>query len=363
MKQINLRLSHTRKHSFLNPSLWLSCFCLSICLLTNPVVAHDPRPLKIDITHINSDGHVVVKWKTPAALPYKSRPFVELVAPCQPRSEVLESRQTNAYFARQDYLCPQTENAAIKLRIIYPYGNPSLASFIKYQASDRLATPPITHMLAPDRLIWEVPHEISETKNRAAPIYLQLGFTHILEGWDHLLFLLCLIILSATPKRLLLGITGFTVSHSISLAAASLGLVSVPILLVEALIALSIVFLAAEILRQDKNTLAWRYPVITAFFFGLLHGFGFANVLYHLGLPEGNMIGALLFFNLGVEFGQIVFVLSLLILAYLLRLPARQFVTAHQRDHLNKYTQKTVIISAGLLAGYWSVERFIALFA
>lgn len=361
MKQLAWRIFMKNKR--LSKPILLVLMALAGNLLIGLAAAHDPRPLKIDITQTTPNGQILVKWKTPAALPYQSRPIVQLEAPCKAQSDILESRHTNAYFARQDYLCASEGNTQIILQIKYPYGNPSLASFIKYQDLNAPTTQPITEMLAPGIVTWEVPHAVSAAKNRAAPIYLSLGFWHILEGWDHLLFLLCLIVLSGTPKRLFWGITGFTLSHSISLAAASLALVSLPILLVEALIALSIVFLAAEVLRQNKQTLAWRYPVITAFFFGLLHGFGFANVLYHLGLPEENIISALLFFNLGVELGQIFFVLSLLALTYFSRQIAHQFTAPAQQLRLSRYAQKSILISAGILAGYWSVERLMALFA
>lgn len=144
--------------------------------------------------------------------------------------------------------------------------------------------------------------------------YLVLGWEHILEGLDHLLFVFALLMLVQSPKRLVGAITAFTVAHSITLAAASLGFLSVPSPPVEAAIALSIVLLAVEILKQGagKADLTATYPWLVAFLFGLLHGLGFAGALSEIGLPEGDIPLALLAFNIGVELGQLTFVAAVL---------------------------------------------------
>lgn len=146
--------------------------------------------------------------------------------------------------------------------------------------------------------------------------YLVLGWEHILEGLDHLLFVLALLLLVQSPKRLVGAITAFTVAHSITLAAAALGVVTVPSPPVEAAIALSIVLLAVEILKQGvgKPDLTATYPWLVAFLFGLLHGLGFAGALSEIGLPEGDIPLALLAFNIGVELGQLTFVAAVLAL-------------------------------------------------
>ncbi len=117
-------------------------------------------------------------------------------------------------------------------------------------------------------------------------------------------------VIAGTWRRILITITGFTIAHSITLALSALGLVRVPIPAVEAAIALSIVFLAVEIVRGDKTSLTYRYPIAVSSSFGLLHGFGFAAVLGETGLPQTEIPAALLFFNVGVELGQIAFVLA-----------------------------------------------------
>jgi len=151
--------------------------------------------------------------------------------------------------------------------------------------------------------------------------YLQLGVEHILLGIDHLLFVLALLLVTAGTAPLVKTITAFTVAHSLTLGLAALGVVHVPSAPVEAVIALSIVFVAAEIVRARRGSpgLASRAPWFIAFAFGLLHGFGFAGALSEIGLPVAHVPTALLFFNCGVEIGQLLFVGCVLGLGRLLR--------------------------------------------
>jgi hydrogenase/urease accessory protein HupE len=161
----------------------------------------------------------------------------------------------------------------------------------------------------------------TQSGSGVAATYLGLGVEHILLGYDHLLFVLGLLLIAANLTQLLKAITAFTAAHSITLAAAVLGIVRVPPKPVEAAIALSIAFVALEIIhaRAGKIGLAAKAPWIVAFAFGLLHGFGFAGALSEIGMPEGHIPVALLFFNLGVEAGQILFVAAVLVVTALLR--------------------------------------------
>ncbi len=140
--------------------------------------------------------------------------------------------------------------------------------------------------------------------------YFRLGVDHILSGLDHLLFVLALILLIRDRWMLVKTITAFTLAHSITLAGATLGLFNLPPKPVEAAIALSIVFLAVELVKSKpgEQRLAERLPWLVAFAFGLLHGFGFAGALMETGLPQSDVPLALLTFNLGVEAGQLLFV-------------------------------------------------------
>ena len=144
--------------------------------------------------------------------------------------------------------------------------------------------------------------------------YVGLGVEHILFGIDHLLFVLCLLLLVRRLRQLLATITAFTLAHSITLAAATLGFIRVPTAPVEATIALSIVFLASELVRDEgrRGVVARYYPWLVAFSFGLLHGLGFAGALAEVGLPQGEIPLALFAFNVGVELGQLAFVTAVL---------------------------------------------------
>lgn len=147
-----------------------------------------------------------------------------------------------------------------------------------------------------------------------AGLYLKLGVEHILLGVDHLLFVLALLIITRGTWLLIKTVTAFTLAHSLTLALATLGYVHVPPAPVEALIALSIAFVAVEIVRQWQGQagLTARAPWLVAFIFGLLHGLGFAGALSEIGLPEGQIPLALLFFNVGVEIGQLLFIAAML---------------------------------------------------
>ena len=152
--------------------------------------------------------------------------------------------------------------------------------------------------------------------------YTLLGIEHILTGFDHLLFVLALVVLVGGVKRLLQTVTAFTLAHSITLALATLGVVHVPGSLVEATIALSIMFVAIEIVQQrrGRDGLTSRAPWVVAFSFGLLHGLGFAGALAEIGLPQNAIPLALLFFNVGVEIGQVMFIIAVLAAIRLARL-------------------------------------------
>jgi hypothetical protein len=151
--------------------------------------------------------------------------------------------------------------------------------------------------------------------------YVQLGITHILTGYDHLMFVLGLVLLVKNIPTLLKTITAFTVAHSITLAATALGAVHVNPAQIEALVALSIVFVAVELanLSLGRTSVTQKWPWLIAFAFGLLHGSAFAGALAEIGLPKGNIPAALLLFNIGVEIGQLLFVAVVLAVIWGLR--------------------------------------------
>lgn len=199
----------------------------------------------------------------------------------------------------------------------------------------------------PSAMIAETPQNTQVWRT-----YFVIGVEHILAGWDHLVFVIALVLLIGKWRQVVIAATAFTVSHSITLAAASLGFVGLPQKPVEALIALSILFLALEIVRGDPEhpTLTRRHPWVVAFLFGLLHGFGFAGALAEIGLPQDYLVAALLAFNIGVEAGQ------LLVIAMLLGAiaAARKFAPAALSPAI-----RTASYGIGIIGAYWLIDRVV----
>jgi hypothetical protein len=184
--------------------------------------------------------------------------------------------------------------------------------------------------------------------------YSLLGMEHIWGGIDHLLFVFGLLLLVGGGSRLLWTITAFTVGHSITLSLVTLGYFDYPVALVEFLIALSIFVLAVELTRTSKHDVLWRNPWWLAGGFGLLHGMGFAGALAETGLPQGNVPLALLFFNVGIEIGQIAFILLVLAIWYLVRRPL-----ASWQDRL----MPVPVYILGALSAMWCIERGLEVFS
>lgn len=207
-----------------------------------------------------------------------------------------------------------------------------------------------------ERLLPEAPRftvQPAEGKVEIASSYLVLGVEHILGGIDHLLFVLALLLIVRGGRRIVATITAFTLAHSITLAAATLGWVHVPGPPVEAIIALSIVFVAAEVLHglNARPGLTARAPWVVAFSFGLLHGLGFAGALSEVGLPQVAIPLALLMFNVGVEIGQLLFVAAILAAGLLVRkLLARQ----------PEWAIAAASYAIGSVAAFWTIERVLA---
>ena len=204
-----------------------------------------------------------------------------------------------------------------------------------------------SRLLRPDEPTFVMDESVA---GPAAEGYFTLGVEHILLGIDHLLFVLALMLIVRGPLLLLKTITAFTIAHSITLALATLGHVSLPAAPVEAVIALSIVFVAAEIVRSRRGQtgITGRSPWIVAFVFGLLHGFGFAGALGDVGLPQNDIPFALLLFNVGVEAGQLAFVAIVLVLTAPARRPSVQ---------LPRWATLVPPYAIGGVAMFWVIER------
>lgn len=182
--------------------------------------------------------------------------------------------------------------------------------------------------------------------------YFILGVEHILEGYDHLLFVLALVLLVANLRTLIWTITAFTVAHTITLILASLDKIHLSSSAVEAIIALSIVFVAAEVIyaMRGRKHLSTQYPWLIAFAFGLIHGLGFAGALKEIGLPQTEIVPSLIFFNVGVEVGQLLFIFVILTAVWIFK----RFVSQ------NVYGIKLfVAYGIGIVAIFWFLQRVL----
>lgn len=205
--------------------------------------------------------------------------------------------------------------------------------------------------LTPDNVSVEV--HVEPDRLEVARTYFLLGIEHILFGFDHLLFVLSLVLLLRQGWTVAKAVTAFTIAHSITLIGSTLGFLGLAQAPVESVIALSIMFLAVEIIKADAGTprLSIQSPWIVAFIFGLLHGFGFAGALSEIGLPQGEVPAALLTFNLGVEAGQLAIVaVGLLVLA------AVRFIGAN----IMRPATFAAAYAIGITASYWFIERTLA---
>ncbi len=207
-------------------------------------------------------------------------------------------------------------------------------------------------LLTPLRSSYKVP--INESSWQIVQTYAWLGITHILIGFDHLLFIFALLLIVKNIRRLLWTVTAFTLAHSLTMAVSTLNIVNLPQTPVEAIIALSILFLAMEIIheKQGKVGLTALYPWIIAFIFGLLHGFGFAGALSDIGLPQQAIPLALIFFNIGVELGQLVFIASVVLIVLLLQ----RLTSSALLDNL----QTVLVYMMGGVSAFWLIERTLS---
>lgn len=320
---------------------------LWLLLLLNAAAAHDPRPVAVTVTERLPDVFHA-RLLVPPAVDPTNQPQLAWPGKCHPLQEQADA---NASSMR----CPgglQGETLALA----YPDFKPSLATF--FQLIDRAGSTSYA-MLPPTEESWTVPRR--RGSNGVAAQYVVLGAEHIIGGVDHLLFVLGLLVIAGTIRRILWTITGFTLAHSITLSLSSLGLITAPIVPVEAGIALSILYLATEIGRGRHDTLTYRYPIIVSFVFGLLHGLGFASALGEVGLAPGNVVLSLLFFNIGVELGQIAFIAAVIASMRLFRrLAAADRVATGEL--LTVRPDWIAMYVVGIPAAYWLIDHLSFLY-
>ena len=260
----------------------------------------DSRPALIEIRELVENTYSL-RWTFPPRATAGGEPRILLSEPC---SRIYQAQEESARGAKlRQFQCPEGV-AGRTLTIEFPGAAPSFHTVVRMT---RLTGEEYTGVLAPGELEWQVPAR--ETLASVTWDYLGYGVVHIFKGVDHLLFVLCLIWIAGTWQRILLTITGFTIAHSITLVLSALDVIRLAVPPVEAGIALSVAFLASEVVRGERPSLTWRFPASIAAAFGLVHGLGFASVLRDIGLPQTQVLAGLVSFNLGVEIGQVLFAL------------------------------------------------------
>ena len=273
----------------------VSLFLLSLLLLSATLQADEARPVYVEVTQM-SDSEYLLKWKIPPVMSQGQEPAIELRQSNCRLNKGAHAGKPAGLVGRKLYRCDSNTEADYQIELIYPNSNPALTSLIVFKP---LSGDPVQVFSGPEETL--VTLSLVTSPSAVAKQYTVAGIEHILIGTDHLLFVLCLMMIAGSFKRLVLTVTGFTVAHSITLSLATLDIFRLPTELVELLIALSILLLAVEIVKHRaggaKDSFTWRYPVSVSAVFGLLHGFGFAVVLQELGLPSAMKVQALLFFQ------------------------------------------------------------------
>jgi hydrogenase/urease accessory protein HupE len=270
-------------------------------------MAHEIRPAYLEMRETAPDEFAVI-WKVPAQGDMRLGLYASLPKPCIEKAEPARSIVDGAYLERRTVACAGgLRGGEIGINGLKSTMTEALVR-IEYENGDTEVV-----RLMPDAPSFTAAG--AQTSLEFAQTYFLLGVDHILSGLDHLLFVLALMLLIRDRWMLVKTITAFTIAHSITLAGASLGYFSLPQKPVEATIALSIAFVAGELIRMKPGEwrLSERYPWVVAFAFGLLHGFGFAGALKEIGLPQSDVPLSLLMFNLGVEAGQLIFVTAVLV--------------------------------------------------
>lgn len=321
---------------------WL---CLTLLLTALTVRAHESRPAYLAIDEV-APGRYSVLWRTPVNSGVLLPVLLSMPSCSHDLTSPTVRDLSDSRIERRTIECPN--DLAGKRVDFVGLQNTITDVLVRVQLLDGGQSTTLVH---PSAASIQIPRARSFAN--VARAYVAYGFEHILGGLDHLLFLLGLLLIVRGKRRIVATVSAFTAAHSLTLAAATLGWVHVPQALVEAIIALSIVFVAVEVVRSRRGNpgIAARAPWLVAFCFGLLHGFGFAGALAEVGLPRNAIPTALLFFNVGVELGQLAFVAFVMsAFALLRRLP---FTLHHWTRWIPPYT-------IGGIASFWMLERIDA---
>jgi hydrogenase/urease accessory protein HupE len=320
---------------------------LTALALARLASAHPLAPSLLELREMGG-GRFEVTWKTPALRPRGVDPTPSLPARCRQLSVPKTAREDDAVWLRWIVDCG-AEGLTGEAIGVSGLGDSGLPALVRVTLADGRLVQGVVTAARPSIVVPARPRPWDVVRD-----YARLGVEHILGGPDHLLFVFGLVLLAGTARRVAATVTAFTFGHSATLSLAALGFVKLPTAPIEMLIAASILALAAELAREpDRPTLMRRFPWVMAATFGLLHGLGFAAALAEAGLPQGDIPLALFAFNVGIELGQLAFVLVVLALGRALRrVPLR----------LPVWTRHVPVYAMGTLAAYWWFERTAALF-
>jgi hydrogenase/urease accessory protein HupE len=319
---------------------------LLLVAFTGGALAHEVRPAYLELRQSGPETYDVL-WKVPArGEDMRLGVYVELPADCQrvtaPRASFADNAFTDRWSVkRAGGLTGATIHiAGLSATII--------DVLVRLERSDGTTQVARLTPSSPSFTVEAAPHAA-----QVAATYTWLGVEHILGGVDHLLYILAMLFLVKGWRRVVGTMSAFTATHSLTLTAATLGFVHVPQPPVEAAIALSIVFVAREIVRaaQGRSGVTERWPWLVSFSFGLLHGFGFAGALSEVGLPQRAIPVALAFFNVGVEIGQLAFVAAVLALLALVR---------SLKLSTPRWTEIVPAYAIGGIAAFWVIQRVAA---
>jgi hypothetical protein len=328
-------------------SRWFSAGLLLTTLLLAPAIwAHDARPAYLEIKE-TAPGEFSVLWRTPILAGMRLPVVLKLPDDAKDLREPRVDELADSLVERRWITAGQ--NGLAGKRVEFPGLQATITDVIvRVELLDGRNWTAIVRSSQPWLEITRAPGRLA-----VAGAYVRLGIEHILTGVDHLMFVSGLLLLVSGVRRLLFTVSAFTLSHTITLTLATLGFVHVPPAPVEAVIALSILFVAYEVLRKHENPqgLAQRKPWLVAFSFGLLHGLGFAGGLSAAGLPTGHIPLALGFFSAGVEVGHFSFVALAVTLIASVR---------HWTAKLPAWSYRFPPYAIGGVAAYWFIARVAA---
>jgi hydrogenase/urease accessory protein HupE len=319
---------------------------LLLLLSANHCVADEIRMAYLELKENKKDNFSII-FKIPSKAGRKLNLTAKLPSTCKEISQIKTQLVNNAYLNSWEIECDGTILGS-KISITgLKETNTNLLLHLEF-----IEGVSQTKVLTPENQSYEVPGTNSSLQ--IAGTYTFLGIEHILEGFDHLLFVFALLLIAKSMRQLVLTITAFTLAHSITLAGVTFGYLKLPQQPIEAIIALSIIFLAMEIVHKKRGIdgIASRFPWIVSFTFGLLHGFGFAGALAEIGLPQQSVPLALLFFNVGVETGQLIFVTVVVLIGIILKKITRPLLLERART--------LTVYGIGSLASFWFIERVSA---